>query len=1246
MYFDARVEEKRVRFLLDTGSDVTVINSSIFNSFSCTKDITLISDNSSYRAANGEALYAVGFCNLVIKIGSMTYPHQVLVADIAEYAILGNDFLRKYKANINLSLNKLRIGRNSVPLISDPGSFKCCKVTTFRDTFIPAESEVVIEGFIKRRGPLFMEGVVEPVAKVKRSHPEILIGKTLVDCETNTVPIRVVNASSEPSTLSQGTCLGMLYPIDSVVSSVPKEILEPNDIDELLKELLVRTTSDMSAEKKETITQFLMKNQEVFIKSDGKLGRCDWYKHDIDTGDALPIKQRPYRLPIYKRKEVEDQIADMLDQGIITPSNSPWAAPIVLVKKKQTQAQIQKQEVSYRFCVDYRKLNEVTRSDAYPLPRIDDTIDALAGSQYFSTLDLASGYHQMGLSERAKDKTSFTTGQGLYRFEVLPFGLSGAPSSFERLMERVLAGLHWSICLIYLDDIIVYSDTFEQHVERLQLVFDCLRNAGLKLKPQKCHLFQTEVLYLGHIVSKDGIKSDPSKIERVRDWPVPRNVSEVRSFVGLCSYYKKFVDGFADLCRPLYHLTKKDVKFVWSDECEESFKQLKFALQHSVTLQYPDFELPFILDTDASDFSSGAVLSQMHDGVEKVVAYYSTTHSAPERKYSVTRKELLAVIKSIKHFKHYLYGREFVLRTDHASLKWLMNFKEPEGQVARWLEFLSSYQFKIEHRQGCKHLNADALSRIPLCNNVMFDGLKWTSQEMCQFQDDDSVLKEVKELLSLDSKPSYDEIASKCKDVKSYWTQWEQLELIDNILYRIWYDVRGDEIRKLLVIPAALTKEILSLSHDSPSGGHLGIAKTVNRIKQKFFWLGIKSDVIHWIKTCQLCQTRKTPVPAVRAPLTNIVASEPMELVVIDITGPLPITERENKYILVVGDMFTKWIENYPMPDQEAKTVAQVLVYKFFSRFGVPKQLHSDQGTNFESKLFKEICQLMGIEKTRSSAYHAQTAGMIERYNRTLKNMLSVYVQADQSDWDLHLPLISMAYRSTVHETTGITPNKLMLGREINTPLSLMAELPPDSPKTTLEYVEELQRRFQSAHKLAREHIKTQQRRQKLNYDKKISGKALKEGDLVWLYLPRTHRGLSPKLQRCWTGPFKIEKKLSDVNYVISKPNSRQKQVVHFNRLKPCFLRQEENNPNTSDNSQELDTILEPEMEISIVDGDAGNVECEVLPNNNTDVTDELFYGRPESGSPQDTPQASIDNRGGRRRRPPQWMRSGMYDLS
>ncbi|CAK9799160.1 Retrovirus-related Pol polyprotein from transposon 297 [Anthophora plagiata] len=394
----------------------------------------------------------------------------------------------------------------------------------------------------------------------------------------------------------------------------------------------------------------------------------------------------------------------MESQGVIEKSESPWSSPIVLVKKK---------DGSTRFCVDYRRLNSITKKDSYPLPRIEDTLDALVGSSWFSTVDLQSGYWQISMEEADREKTAFCVGSGLWQFKVMPFGLCNAPATFERLMESVLRGLNWKVCLVYLDDVIIFGGHFAEELARLRQVFSRLRRAGLLMSPRKCSFFCRQVRYLGHIVTETGVKTDPEKVKAITEWPVPRNVTELRSFLGLCSYYRKFVRNFAGIAAPLHRLTEGKIGFSWSQECQGAFRELKGRLTAAPVLVYPDSGKDFILDTDASNFAIGAVLSQEQGSQEKVVAYFSKSLGRAERNYCVTRRELLAVVKAIAHFHHYLYGRKFLVRTDHAALGWLLSFKNPEGQVARWLERLQEYDFEVRHREGKAHGNADGLSRRP-----------------------------------------------------------------------------------------------------------------------------------------------------------------------------------------------------------------------------------------------------------------------------------------------------------------------------------------------------------------------------------------------------------------------------------------------------------------------------------------------------------------------------------------------------
>ena len=556
-----------------------------------------------------------------------------------------------------------------------------------------------------------------------------------------------------------------------------------------------RSSDGLEPQQRLQLKRLLDDYMDIFAARDEDCRQTGLVQHAIETRDAQPIRLRPHRLALTRRQVAEDKIREMAAAGIIEPSNSPWAAPVVLVRKKNG---------SWRFCVDYRRLNSVTKKDSYPLPRIDDALDYIAGSSWFSSLDLRSGYWQVELAPEARPKTAFTIGQGLWQFRVMPFGLCNAPATFERLMERVLADVPRSRCVVYLDDLLVHANNFDKALSNLLEVFTAIRQAGLRLNPTKCCLLTRETKFLGHVINASGVATDPEKVAAVRDWPTPANASELKSFLGLASYYRRFVRDFATIASPLNRLTDLGRPFIWDDACATAFTQLRASLTEAPILAYPNAQQPFIVDTDASNVGIGAVLSQQPGDGERVVAYYSRALSRAERNYCVTRRELLAVVQAVRHFRPYLHGSHFVIRTDHASLTWLLNFKHPEGQVARWLEALQEYDFDIQHRAGRQHGNADALSRRPCaaveCRYCLrqeardqtvptvataktaSDEEGWlplTTQQLKQKQEADRTLALVGGWLETGRRPKWSEVSALGPEVKAYHSQWGNFELHD-----------------------------------------------------------------------------------------------------------------------------------------------------------------------------------------------------------------------------------------------------------------------------------------------------------------------------------------------------------------------------------------------------------------------------------------------------------------------------------
>lgn len=962
--------------------------------------------------------------------------------------------------------------------------------------------------------------------------------------------------------MKQGVAVLGRKKIPFISSCKEIKITTPKDSDYVLPkeiyDLYIRTCDScekLNEGEKKSILKLLSDYSDVFSTSGNPYGRTNMVKHEIELSDPHPIKQRSRRIPFVKQQEVKEMLGAMQQEGVIEPSRSPWASPVVLVTKK---------DGSTRFCVDYRKLNDVTVKDSYPLPRIDDTLDTLSGSKYFSTLDLKSGYWQVEVHPKDKEKTAFIAGSGLWEFNVMPFGLCNAPATFERLMETVLRGLNGRTCFIYLDDIIVVGKSVEQLLSNLGDIFQRLREANLRLNVKKCELVKSRVKFLGHIVSEEGIATDPDKTLAVSEWPIPGDKGEVKSFLGLCSYYKRFVRNFASVASPLFQLTEAKREFKWTPQCQESFSNLKNLLCSAPILAYPQPDQQFIVDTDACNFGLGGVLSQKIGDEEYVIAYHSRTLTKSERNYCVTRKELLAVIDTFKKFHSYLYGRRFVLRSDHSSLRWLLNFKNPEGQMARWLEKLQMYDFESQHRSGKLHGNADALSRRPCklaCDHCVRterkEGIKvrltridGVASNITEYdQRGDPILGDLYCWKEKGARPTWEEVAGLSPTHKRYWALWDSISIEEGVLVRIWESEDGRSFRTQVLVPQAKVKQVLQAYHDFLSGGHLGVNKTSDKIRERFFWCNYRIDVEEWCKKCDICSSRKGPKTRSRGKMKEYVVGYPFERIAIDVMGPLPTTRSGNKYILVAIDYFSKWPEAYAIPNQEAKTIAETLINNLISRFGTPLELHSDQGRNFESQLFQQVCELLKIHKTRTTPLHPQSDGMVERFNRTLGDHLAKMVDKKQSNWDEFIQLFLMAYRTSIHDSTGQTPSNVVLGRELRLPSDVLFGVNTHEQREMDEYVRDLRKRMDYIHELTRERTKATIERVKEKYNRKINSAGFREGDQVWLYNPQRTKGRSPKLQCSWEGPYRIIKRINDLVYRIQRNPRTKFKVVHLDRL-------------------------------------------------------------------------------------------------
>jgi len=1068
-----------------------------------------------------------------------------LVSPNVDEVILGRDWLQENHVVWNFSENNVAINGHQCKLVTkNHENARCRRCRVGSDIEIPPTSETIIPATVIyghfRSSPDEGQWTTVPSEPI----PGLRIARTLIESKSPIAAVRVCNVTQRPIRLHQGQSVGTLQNVFAVTE--PQPLLSENPaVKESLATMLSQVDPSVPADAKSQLSQLLESYKDVFSYSEFDLGCTGIVSHEIDTGDNRPFKQPLRPQPRAHLPAIDQLLHEMQSQGIIEPCQSEWASNIVLVKKK---------DGSIRFCVDYRKLNTLTRKDAYPLPRIETCLDTLAGAAWYSTFDLRSGFHQVSVSPSDVNKTTFVCHRGTFRFPRMPFGLCNAPSTFQRLMDTVLAGLNFEICLAYLDDIMVYSHDAKSHLERLATLFQRLREANLKLKPSKCHLMQKRVSFLGYTVSQDGIGTDPDKIAAVKDWPTPQNLRQCRAFVGLCQYYRRFVPDFSGIAAPLHALTKKGAHFVWSDECQTAFTRLKEILTSADVLALPREDGMFILDCDASDKAIGAVLSQVQDGIEKPICYASQLYDRHQKNYNVTRKELLAVVTFTKKFRQYLLGAPFLVRSDHAALQWLKRTPEPIGQQARWLEILEEFDFTIEHRPGSKHTNADALSRrvdqvtvAPQTPDAIVD---WPSE-----QDTDPSLKFVRNLVAARSPPPTPESIAHCSaDIKTLCRQLEQLTLTQDGTLCRRFERPGHPTILQKIVPAARRSEIASELHKGLNGGHLGNRRAKAQLQQRYYWPGWSFEVRLAKRRCEQCSRHQRPRPRHQGPLQPFLTGEPWERLGIDVTGPHPMSSKGNIYVLTVIDHFTKWVELFPMKNQEASTVARILVDRVFCVHGCPLQILTDRGPNFESHLFRELCERLAIDKIRTTAYQPSTNGGIERFHGTMHSMIAKWIAANHRDWDQKLPAVAFAYRTSEHESTGFTPFYLMHGREARIPADLVYGPPDTEESPEDDFVATQQATLRDAFELAREQLGKAASRRKRQYDLRQRPQPFAVGTRVWCLVPRLRQGRYRKWQSMYEGPFVVTRILGPVTYEIRKNPNARPWTVHVDKLKPCAV--------------------------------------------------------------------------------------------
>ncbi|KAL0536475.1 hypothetical protein IC582_025424 [Cucumis melo] len=847
---------------------------------------------------------------------------------------------------------------------------------------------------------------------------------------------------------------------------------------------------------------------------------------ELEPG-TVPISRAPYRMAPAELKELKVQLQELLDKGFIRPSVSPWGAPVLFVKKK---------DGSMRLCIDYRELNKVTVKNRYPLPRIDDLFDQLQGATVFSKIDLRSGYHQLRIKDEDVPKTAFRSRYGHYEFIVMSFGLTNAPAVFMDLMNRVFREFLDTFVIVFIDDILIYSKTETEHEKHLRMVLQTLRDNKLYAKFSKCEFWLKQVSFLGHVVSKAGVSVDPAKIEAVTGWTRPSTVSEVRSFLGLAGYYRRFVENFSRIATPLTQLTRKGAPFVWSKACEDSFQNLKQKLVTAPVLTIPDGSGSFVIYSDASKKGLGCVLMQQG----KVVAYASRQLKSHEQNYPTHDLELAAVVFALKIWRHYLYGEKIQIFTDHKSLKYFFTQKELNMRQRRWLELVKDYDCEILYHPGKANVVADALSRKVSHSAALITRQAPLHRDLERAEIAVSVGAVTMQLAQLTVQPTLRQRIIDAQGNDPYLVEKRGLAEAGQTAEFSLSSDGGLLFERRLCVPSdsAVKTELLSEAHSSPFSMHPGSTKMYQDLKRVYWWRNMKREVAEFVSKCLVCQQVKAPRQKPAGLLQPLSIPEwKWENVSMDFITGLPRTLRGFTVIWVVVDRLTKSAHFVPgKSTYTASKWAQLYMSEIVRLHGVPVSIVSARDARFTSKFWKGLQTAMGTRLDFSTAFHPQTDGQTKRLNQVLEDMLRACALEFPGSWDSHLHLMEFAYNNSYQATIGMALFEVLYGKCCRSPVCWgevgeQRLMGPELVQSTNEAIQKIRSRMHTA-----------QSRQKSYADVRRKDLEFEVGDKVFLkvapmrgVLRFERRGkLSPR----FVGPFEILERIGPVAYRLALPPS------------------------------------------------------------------------------------------------------------
>uniref|UniRef100_A0A1I8B3U1 RNA-directed DNA polymerase n=1 Tax=Meloidogyne hapla TaxID=6305 RepID=A0A1I8B3U1_MELHA len=906
-------------------------------------------------------------------------------------------------------------------------------------------------------------------------------------------------------------------------------------IDELNK-YIKQNTGNLSEKENSALKELIIDFEEIFALDDKELTQTNLIEHQIETANAQPVKTRCRPIPYAYREKVALMIQDYLERGIIRGSNSPWASPIVIVPKK---------DGSLRFCVDFRGVNSVTIKDSYPLPNIDNILLTLGGKKFFSCLDFLSGYWQIKMEPQSIEKTAFITEFGLHEFLVLPFGLCNAVATFQRFMNKLFEDVVNKFVFIYIDDILIASESWEEHIEHLKIIFKRISEAGLKLKIAKCKFACTEIPFLGHILTREGIKKDAEKTKAVVNCPIPKTRKQLSSLLGFLSYYRKFIHGFSTLASPLFKLLRKDNDFKIGETEKTAIELLKEKLLENAILYFPDFKEAinnpkrrFIMLTDASKIGIAAILCQTDkEGNVRPIFFASRQCNKHEAKYCATELEALAIRFGSKKFFQFIAQIPTRVLTDHRALVSMFKSKKETGntRVDKWLlELNSRFTLQVEYNPGKQNIVADFLSRAPTWDESKIKEIDPPEEEEIAFVGQltqiDIEEKEIEKREEWVEKTKESEFSllyeflekrnwpDETKERQKVINWCSDFTIIEGLLYK--YENDG-KIR--LFVPEPFRNKLLSESHSGKCAGHLSGRKIFKQLAVKYYWPNMQSECINSALKCRICAHSRNP-KSNEPPMKIVRTSEPFELICLDILDVGP-SNANSRYIFVAVDHFSKYVIAVPIPDKSAESIAKALVENVILIYGAPKRIHSDRGKEFLNSIIKEITNTLKIEQTVTAGYDPNANGLVERINQIIIGMLKRSTASNWT-WPERLPYLIFAYNSTPSETTGFSPYNLILGKPPNLPFEEMTL--SVNPLYTIDdetYIQLFRENLLQLIDKAKENSEKAQEKSKKWYDSqpKVTANKFKIGERVMVIFPGKNRN-APHKKLLWNhfGPYKI----------------------------------------------------------------------------------------------------------------------------